>query len=107
MPRLLSKASGNKLSNEPKPKEVPNKPEEELELLPSDYEKRKNGFYRLPSGDKVFVFNKECFRSSSNMPAWVYYNFATNFKSKKMNQNQYFRWRVKMEKEGKGRYLYN
>ena len=112
MPRLLSKVSGNNL-----PKEVSYNhefysfketgEEKQLELLPNDCTKWKNGFYKTSKGDKVFVFDREPYSGTRYMPAWVYYNFCTNFKSRKMNGKQYDCWWAKMENEAKKWLLYD
>ena len=34
--------------------------------------------------------------------AWDYYNYATNYRTKKMNKEQYWIWRRMMIREGKG-----
>ena len=43
----------------------------------------------------------------SYMSAWVYYNYATNYRSKKMNGKQYWIWRKKMYEEGKDDFFYD
>ena len=109
MLRLLSNKSGNKL-----PEKVVHKYEKyafyetgELELLPNSISEWRNGFYKTSQGKKVFVYDMEVYEGTRYMSAWVFYNFATNLKSRKMNKDQYHIWRCKMDKEGKSWMLYD
>ena len=109
MPRLLSNVSGSTL-----PKENFN---ERVEYYYFKDDKRfkssefdvtsPNGFYKTKSGKNIFLFDYEFYVKTKYMSAWCYYNFATNFKKKKMNGDQYTLWRSKMDREGKGWMLYD
>ena len=81
--------------------------DEKLPLLPKFLFQTKNGFYKTSSGKKVFSFNGECYTKTIYMSAWCFYNFATNFKKKRMSGDQYDFWCNKMSKEGKGDLLYD
>ena len=81
--------------------------DEQLKLLPNNVYCVANGFYKIPSGKKVFVFNYDVYEGTEYMYAWCYYNFASNLRKKKMNGEQYRFWRHKMEMEGKGHLLYD
>ena len=53
-----------------------------------------------------FMFEGHLYHFTCYMSAWVYYNYATNYKKRKMNGEQYWVWRRKMCKEGK-RYFFH
>ena len=119
MPRLLSKTEPKKITPEEKTRKQTYREINEvysfkklhndgkLPLLPKLASETKNGFYRTPSGKKIFSYDGKCYEGTRMMSAWCYYNFATNLRKRKMNGDQYDFWRNKMYQEGKERFLYD
>ena len=96
MSRLLSNVPPKKLS----PKD------DELPLLKDAPYACKNGFYKTSEGKKIFVFNGSVHYNTRYMTAWIYYNFATNCRTKKMSKEQFGIWERMLIKEGKDDFFY-
>ena len=107
MPRLLSKVSGTTLPKTPVEsfyqKVEFHSFKDDGRFIKSEEVNRDhpNGFYKTKSGKNIFLFDYQFYEETRYMPAWCFYNFATNFKKNKMNEAQYEFWRTKMGKEGK------